>query len=173
MALSPSISPESLPHHTLIAVKMHSRLAHSAFSDHRVWRCEFVTTHRTVTLHHTHAARNRGLISYEHVTFSDQISNHCHANPATAIFVVCVALRRDVYGVARPRPAAAAESNMCGRGNGLTSILHRRQQCCYKFLTVDPIYPTQLELLMHRVRLCRRFDSLTGVLKIWAWNCRT
>ena len=121
-----------------------------------------MTTHRTVTLHHTNAARNRGLISYEHVTFSDQISNHCHANPATAIFVVCVALRRDVYGVARPRPAAAAESNMCGRGNmvGPTSILHRRQQCCYKFLTVDPIYPTQLELLMHRVRLCRRFDGV-------------
>ena len=33
------------------------------------------------------------------------------------------------YELAQPRPAAAAESGVCGRGNavGLTSILYRRQ----------------------------------------------
>jgi len=41
----------------------------------------------------------------------------------------CDVISCEACGVARPRPAAAAESSACGRGNevGLTSVLDRRQ----------------------------------------------
>jgi len=43
--------------------------------------------------------------------------------------VIVVGFHCEACGVARPRPAAVAESSACGRGNavGLTSILDRGQ----------------------------------------------